>query len=199
MRIGHEQPRHEIFLAGGHARAALAAAVLRPIGRKRHAFDIAGMADGDDHVLAGDQVLVVEIGSVIADLGAARRTELLANGFEFLADDGADALAAAQNIEIVFDLGAQAIEFVADFVAAQGRETGEAQFENGARLLFGKVERTVIVDAVARIVDQLDQRRHVGRRPAPGHQLLACCRRIGRGADERYDFVDIGHGHGQAN
>jgi hypothetical protein len=52
----------EILVLRRHAGAALAAATLRPIGGERHALDVAGMRHGDDHVLAGDEVLVVHIG-----------------------------------------------------------------------------------------------------------------------------------------
>ena len=77
MRGGDEQPRDEILLAHLHAAAALAAAPLRAIGRERHALDVAEMRDGDDHVLALDQVLVLDLGLLLGDLGAARRGELL--------------------------------------------------------------------------------------------------------------------------
>ena len=61
MRRGDEQPRDEILLAHLHAAAAFAAAPLRAIGRERHALDVAEMRDGDDHVLALDQVLVLDL------------------------------------------------------------------------------------------------------------------------------------------
>ena len=73
---GDEQPGDEILLARLHAGAALAAAPLRPVGRERHALDVAGMRDGDDHVLALDQVLVLDLAFLLDDLGAARRGEL---------------------------------------------------------------------------------------------------------------------------
>jgi hypothetical protein len=57
--VGNEETRDEILVARRHAGAALAAATLRAIGRERHALDVARMRDGDDHVLALDQVLVV--------------------------------------------------------------------------------------------------------------------------------------------
>ena len=72
MGRGDEQPGDEILLAGLHAGAALAAAALRPIGRERHALDVAGVGDGDDHVLALDQVLVLHLAFLVEDDGAAR-------------------------------------------------------------------------------------------------------------------------------
>ncbi len=66
----------EILVARLHAGAALAAAALRPIGRQRHALDVAGVRHGDDHVLALDQVLVLDLAFLLDDDGAARRGEL---------------------------------------------------------------------------------------------------------------------------
>jgi hypothetical protein len=60
----------EILVARRHAGAALAAAALRPVGGERHALDVAGVGDGDDHVLALDQVLVLDLALAVDDLGA---------------------------------------------------------------------------------------------------------------------------------
>ena len=110
MRDGHEQPGDEILLARLHAGAALAAAALRPIGRERHALDVAGVGDGDDHVLALDQVLVLDLAFLLDDLGAARRGELLLHRRELVLDDRLDARARAQDVEIVGDLGGELVE-----------------------------------------------------------------------------------------
>jgi hypothetical protein len=109
------------------------------------------VADGHDHVFASDQVFVVEIGRMIGNLGATRRTKFFADRFQFLADDGTDANDRAQNIEIVLDLRAKPVELIADFIAAKRGETSQAQFENGAGLLFRKVERAIVIDPVTRL------------------------------------------------
>ena len=77
MRRGDEQPRDEILVARLHAGAALAAAALRPVGRQRHALDVAEMRHGHHHVLAVDQVLVLDLALLLGDHGAARRGELV--------------------------------------------------------------------------------------------------------------------------
>ena len=110
MGGGDEQPGDEILLARLHAGAALAAALLRPVGRERHALDVAGMRDGDDHVLALDQVLVLDLAFLVDDDGAARRGELVLHGLELVLDDGLDARARAQDVEIVGDLGGELVE-----------------------------------------------------------------------------------------
>ena len=62
------------------------------------------MADGHHHVFAGNEVFVLEIGRMIGDFGATGSGELVADFFQFRADDVAHAIARPQNIEIVLDL-----------------------------------------------------------------------------------------------
>src|SRR5439155_1052608 len=83
--------------------AALAAAALRPIGRQRHALDVTRMRDGDDHFLALDQVLVLDLALLLDDHGAARGGELGLHLGEFGLDDVQHAGARAQDIEIIAD------------------------------------------------------------------------------------------------
>ncbi len=87
MGGGDEDANHRILFLGRHAGAALAAAMLGPVRRERGALDVAGVGDGDDHVLARDQVLVLEIGLALHDLGAAGDGEGVAHLAQFLADD----------------------------------------------------------------------------------------------------------------
>ncbi len=137
MRICDEKPCDEIFVARRHARAAFAAAPLRAVGREWHALDIAAMADGDDHILFLDEVLVFHLALDVEDLGAARRGELFLDGDKLVANDGHDAGAGTQNIQIVADFGGKALEFVADFVPAERCQALQAQVEDG----FGLIAR----------------------------------------------------------
>ena len=73
--------------------------------------------------------------------------------------------ARAQDVEIVGDLGGELVQLVGDFVAAQGRQARQAQLQDRARLRLGQAVGVVLRHAVARIVDQRDQRRDVLRRP----------------------------------
>ena len=91
VRRGDEDLGDEILVPRRHARAALAAAPLRAIGRERHALDVALVADGDDDVLALDQVLVLDLALHLDDLGAARHGELGLDGGELGLDDVDDA------------------------------------------------------------------------------------------------------------
>jgi hypothetical protein len=93
VRVRDEELRHEILFARRHAGTALAAAVLRPVFGERHALDVAGVADGDDHVLALDQVLVLELRPAFGDLGPARRGELVTHRRQLRLHDRLDARA----------------------------------------------------------------------------------------------------------
>ena len=199
MGVGDEQPRDEILLAGLHAGAALAAAALRPVGRQRHALDVAVMGDGDDHVLALDQVLVLHLAFLIDDHGAARGGELVLDLEHLGLDDRLDAGARAQDVEIVGDLGGELVEFLLDLLAPERGEALQPQIEDRPRLLFGEPRGAGRRYPVARIVDQRDQRRRRGGRPFALHQRLAGGVGIGRGADQPDHLVDIGHRDGEAD
>ena len=141
MRRGDEEARDEIFLARLHAGAAFAAAALRAIGRERHALDVALVRDGDDHVLALDQVFVFDFAGRFRDHRAARRGEFLLHRRQFVLDDCLDARARAQDVEIIGDFGGELVELFLDLVAAERGQALQAQVEDGFGL-FGRKLRT---------------------------------------------------------
>ena len=89
------------------------------------------MRDGDDHVLARDQVLVLHLAGRFGDHGAARRGEFLLHRRQLVLDDRLDARARAQDVEIVGDLGGELVELFLDFVAAERGQALQAQIEDG--------------------------------------------------------------------
>ena len=89
--------------------------------------------------------------------------------------------ARAQDVEIVGDLGGELLQLVADLVAAERGEALQAQVEDGAGLRLGEAVGAVLVDAVARIVDERDQRRDV-RAPASRGAISASRAVFGSGA-----------------
>ena len=197
MRRGDEQAGDEILLARLHAGAAFAAAPLRPIGRERHALDVAGVRDGDDHILALDQVLVFHLAFLVEDHGAARRGELVLDGGELVLDDGLDAGARAQDVEIIGDFGGELVELGLDLVAAERGEPLQPQIEDRLGLLGRQLCGACRRNAVARIVDQRDHGGDVVRRPVALHQLLARLVGVLGGADQPDHFVDIGDRDGE--
>ena len=75
---GDEEALHEVLVPGAGARLALAAAPLRAVEGDRVALHVAGVGDGDDHLLLRDQVLDRRARSASpCDLGAALVGELL--------------------------------------------------------------------------------------------------------------------------
>ena len=85
VRRGDEQFGDDILVLGRHARAAFAAAPLRAEGVEGRALDIAVEGDGDDHLLAFDQILVVDAVGGGGDERLARRGEFVAHRDELLA------------------------------------------------------------------------------------------------------------------
>ena len=90
MGAGNEETGDEILFPGRHAGAALAAAALRPIGRERHALDVAGMGHGHHHVLALDEILILQIRTAFGNLGPPRGGELISHFGQLVADDPLD-------------------------------------------------------------------------------------------------------------
>ena len=188
----NEEPADEILLAGLHAGAALAAAALGAIGRQRHALGVARMRHGHHHVLALDQVLVLDLAFLLDDDGPARRAELLLHLGQLGLDDRLDAGARAQDVEIVGDLDRELVELLGDFLASERGQALQAQVEDGFGLLHRQPRGAVRRQRVAGIVDQRDHGGDVPRRPVTRHQGVARGGRIGRGADDADDLVDIG-------
>ena len=122
MRVDDEYLRDEILVAGAHAGAALAAALLRPVGRERHPLDVAAVAERDHHLLALDQVfdIVLELG--LAQLGAPYVGEFLAGLDQLVAEHGTQAIAVLQNVDVVLDLLHDPGELVGDLVPLHGGE-----------------------------------------------------------------------------
>ncbi len=75
MGGGDEDVGDEILLARRHAGAALAAAALHAIFGERRALDVAGVGDGDRHILALDQRFVLDLDFGVDEFGQARRRE----------------------------------------------------------------------------------------------------------------------------
>ncbi len=155
------------------------------------------MRHGDDHVLALDQVLVLDAGIPVEDLGPARGGVFGPDFRQLVLDDAHDAGARAQDVEVVGDLVGQPLQLVADLVAAERGQALQPQVEDGAGLGLGQAVGAVLAEPMARIVDQCDQRRDVLGRPVAGHQGLAGRVRIRRGPDQPDHLVDVGDRDGE--
>ena len=150
------------------------------------------MGDGDDHVLALDQVLVLEVGppSTISVRRGVANSSLIAVSSSLTIV--LDARARAQDVEIVGDLGGELLQLLGDLVAAERGQALQAQLEDGARLLVREPVGAVLGDRGG-----ADRRsaRSAARCPAPASRAPSAPRapsRVRRGADQRDHLVDIG-------
>ena len=100
--------------------------------------------------------------------------------------------ARAQDFEIAGDLGDQLLQFVGDLLAFEPGQALQPQIEDRARLLVRELVGAVLGERAAGLADHRDQRADIAGRPAPSDQTGARVRRVGRGADQRDDLVDIG-------
>ena len=157
------------------------------------------MGDGNDHLLALDQVLVLDPVPGGRDLGNARRRIGVADVLELLAHDAIQLHAIGKDREILLDRDAQFLELVADFVPPQSGETMEAEVEDRLHLPFGQAigPARLLVGRFDRF-DQSNILRDVADRPFLREQLGARIGGIGRSADHRHDLIEVRHGDHEA-
>ena len=87
MCVRHEHTCDEILILHGNSGSTFAAAMLRPIGRKRGPLHITTMGHSHDHIFALDQIFVVHIGAAEGKLRPARDSEFLFHFTELAADN----------------------------------------------------------------------------------------------------------------
>ena len=68
---GEEEVLDLVFVLHAHAGHAHAAALLLAVGGHRQTLDVAGLGDGDGHLLVGDEVFDVQVALGRHDLRAA--------------------------------------------------------------------------------------------------------------------------------
>ena len=197
VRIGNEKPRHEILVTGLHPRPALAASALRTIDGQWHALDIAAMADGDDHVLALDQVFVVLVDKLVRNLRSAVVSQTSPCRFQLFENDLVDPLGRTEYGKIVGNLFSQLACLVCQLLALHTRQALKPEFENGTGLGFRKAILPVD-NLMARIVDEGDESLHFGGRPGPCAQLVSGRFGIRSALDQFDDFVNRSQRHHEA-
>ena len=92
------------------------------------------MADGDGHLLVGDQVFKLQFGRLVDDFGATLVAVLFANLFKLGDDYLAQSFVAAQNLFVLGDLLEDLVEFVENLVDRELSEAIELQLEDGVDL-----------------------------------------------------------------
>ncbi len=111
-----------------------AAAALRAVGGDGRALQVAGVRDGDRHLLVDDQVFELDFGGLIHDLGAALVAELLFDLFQFLDDHPAQLLLRSENGFVLGDALANFLQLVDHFVDGKARQAVQLQLEDGVGL-----------------------------------------------------------------
>jgi len=198
VRVRNDDLRNRVLVAGGHARPALAAALLRPVGGKLHAPDIAALAHRHDHVLALDQVLLVGVDLVVGENRAALVRKAVPHALELLPDHGEQLLARAQDFQIAADALRHLLQLLCDLLPFESGQPVQAQVQDRARLRVAQPVAAVLQRAAGR-AEKLQQRGRVRRRPGARQQGGTRFGRIARLPDNADDLVDIGDGDRKAD
>ena len=191
-----DELRDEVLFAGLHAEAAGAAATLLAVGGDGRALEVAGVRDGDGDLLVGDEVFELELGGLVEDLGAALVAVILADGFEFLDDDGAELFLRGEDGFVLGDVVADFAELVQQLVDGELGEAIELQFEDGVDLAVaegeGGVDQRGGIDAVLRWIE-LDAGEGLiaDGDPAVGEELEEVFAGVGAGGGSANDFDDV--------
>ena len=199
VRRGDEELRDEVLVLGRRAGDAASAALLRAVGGHRVALDVAAVADGDDHVLVGDQLLDGDLALVVDDLGAALVAELLSDLGELVVDHRHQAAVRGEDRLQAIDRGAERAELVVELLALEAGQALQAHVEDRLRLPLG--ERVVALFGAARdllfgAAGAAQELLEAGQRL--GHEVrLRLFGRL-RGADDLDDAVDVVDGDDQA-
>ena len=152
----------EVLLARAHADAPLAAAALRAVGRDRRPLDVAGVGDGDRHVLVGDQILDAELAALLDECRCGARREYFSRiAFSSVDDDRHQQLFARQNRAQPLDGLHQLGELVEDLLALEAGEALQLHVEDRLRLELRQRElRHQAFARFGRVLRSADQRDH---------------------------------------
>src|SRR6516164_8098135 len=126
--------RDDVVLLEAGALHALAAAFLAPVEIRLGALGVSGFGDGDDDVLAGDQVLVADVSVGRDDSGATVVAVFVDDLFEFVAHDRALPLRFGQDVFQVGDFGFDLGQVIDDPLALEGRQAAQLHVQDGLRL-----------------------------------------------------------------
>jgi hypothetical protein len=146
--------------------------------------------NGDDAILALDQVLVLDLALDVDDLGLARRREFRLDRRQFALTMSTTRARDAQDREILFDLGRDLVQFVGDFIAAERGQALQTQIRGwpwpalptAGRCRCPSLWRGSAISSIS------------GAMSLAGQSRAISCSRLRRtaSADQLDDFVDVG-------
>jgi hypothetical protein len=201
VRVGRrdEELRHPVLLARVHPDLALAAALLRPVGRRARPLDVARVGDRDDHVLFLDEILLGDLRLGGHDLGPALVRVLLLDLLELHHDDVEEELLVRQDGAEARDGLAQLPVLLGELLLLEAREARQAHLEDRLGLPVGQVVVALRVRGVdlrlgaAGAADEL-----LEPRERELHEGGLRDVRVRRLADGLHHEIEIGDGHPQA-
>ena len=161
VRIGDIDVLDKVFVTGGAALHAHAAAVLGAEFRERGALDITQVADGNHLVFIGIEVLGVEF---VIGQGNLRAAGVSVAGLEVLRlflDDAELELHGAQDGLAVLDELHELVVLCTEFLTFQADQLTQAHFHDGCGLQLGKIiapdqNLAGLVNAFGFIADDVD-------------------------------------------
>ena len=116
-----------LHLGGIHATPT---AFLVAVAVHRHALDVAGMADGDDHVFFGDEVFHVDVVLAKRDFGAAFVTKFGSDFVHFVADDFHHLVFIGKDGFVFGNASEQVCQFGFEFFNVQALEAAQLHFDD---------------------------------------------------------------------
>ena len=178
-----------VRLAGGHADDALAAPALGAVGGDGGALDEAGVREGDDDALVGDEVFDGDFALVGDNLREAWRGVLFLNGLQLVLDDGHDARLLREDVHEVLDDFEEGFVFGFNLVNFQTGELVEAKLKNSVHLTFA--ERETAFRELAFVADEDTPALDLLTGPLVGEQLHAGLFLVVAAADDVDELVEV--------
>ena len=141
MRGGHKHLLHKVLVAGCHTRHPTAAALLLAIGVQVQPLDVAGVGNGNNHILLGNQIFLIQRRALLAhNRGAAFVAEFIFNLHQLLLDNAQHHPLAGKHLLQISNSFNQLGIFRVNFAVLQTGQRPQTHFQNGRRLLVGEAE-----------------------------------------------------------
>ena len=203
MRVGDEQVFDPVFFAFGRSGLlAASATTLRTVFGQGLRLDVAGVGQGNHHVLRRDQVFNINVGRVHLDGRAARVAEFGFDRGQFGFDDRGHAFRTAENVDQVGNVRHDVFVFLHDFVLFQTGQALQAHLQDFLCLNLRQTVQAVFLQANVRqqtvrtvqLASAVGAREHFAyqrRIPSFRHQVGFRLRWRRCGFDDFDEFINI--------
>ena len=140
MTVRIEQLCHMIVFLRFHTDHTHTAAMMRGVGIRRHAFDVAGIGNRDHTGMTRDQVRNIDIAVIVCDLGAAFVRVAFFHIDEFFLDEIHAFFTAGKQFTQIFDLLHDLIIIFLQIFNGKTRQLMQTHIQNGVHLDLGETE-----------------------------------------------------------